>query len=306
MPHLRRTGFAILLGALAFSAPALAWGPEAHGMIAAMAEAHLTPPAAAEVRRLLAADIDDKGKPVKHTRLDEASSWPDAWRPTHQETGPWHFVDIPLDKPAFDDARDCHLDSKNQHTAERTCIVAKIPEFAKALADKGLGDARRVEALKFLIHFVGDITQPLHAEDKYSADGKDDHGGNFVRMPYYNVQTNLHLVWDQSVPEKHYGWAVVQPPDYAFDHAAARQAAQIMDARIDPKDRASWGTPDLFKDLATQTIVWANESHALAPAAYANVAMSEDAYQAYAWPVAERQMQKASVRLAELLNEILR
>ena len=276
-------------------------------MIVAMAEAHLSARAATEVRRLLAADIDDKGNPVVHTRLDEASSWPDAWRPTHQETSPWHFVDIPLDKTAFDDARDCHLDAKNQPTTERTCIVAKIPEFAKTLADKSQGDARRVEALKFLIHFVGDITQPMHAEDKYDANGKDDHGGNFVKLPYYGQpQTNLHAIWDQAVPEKHYGWPIVQPPDYAYDHVAARTAAKDMDARISRKDRARWGKSGMLARLPALTVEWANETHALAPAAYANVPMPEDDYQAYAWPIAEVQMQKASVRIAELLNEILK
>jgi hypothetical protein len=98
----------------------------------------------------------------------------------------------------------------------------------------------------------------------------------------------------------------VQPPDYAFDHAAARDAAKIMDGRIAPEDRAAWSKPGIFKDLAAQAVTWANESHDLAPAAYANVERGEKAYQAYAWPIAERQMQKASVRLAALLNEILR
>src|SRR5262249_19168207 len=137
-----------------------------------------------------------------------------------------------------------------------------------------------------------------------------DLGGNAVRMTYYYRPTNLHLAWDQGIPEKHYGWPWALAPDYSFDHDAVRFAARIMDARIDPKDRAAWGKPGLLRTIDSDAIAWSDESHALVPAAYAKApvngsGMTEEDYQAYAWPIVERQLQKASVRLGKLLNEIL-
>jgi hypothetical protein len=308
--HRRGLCCAAAVAVVLTAAPAHAWGPEAHGIIAAMAEAHLSKTAGTEVMRLLAQDTDDDGnlRPRKH--LDQVSSWADAYRPAHPETGPWHYVDIPLDKPGYDDARDCHKNQRGRPVAARSCIVAKLPEFAHLLADRRQSDARRREALKYLVHLVGDIAQPFHAETRYDARGRSDRGGNAVRLTYDNQQTNLHLVWDQGIVEEHYNWPAVEPPEYGFDHKAARAAARIMDARIDPHERATWAKPGLLRDLDAQTVAWANESHALVAAAYDNLPMnkpgaSEDDYQAYAWPVVERQLQKASVRLAELLNEIL-
>ena len=134
--------------AVASSGPAKAWGPEGHAIVADIAEAHLTPAAATQVSNLLSLD--------GHHRLDEVASWADEIRPQRRDTASWHFVDIPLAAPNYDATRDC---------ANGNCVVAKIVDFTVVLANPTADQHARLEALKWVVHFVGDIHQPMHAEE---------------------------------------------------------------------------------------------------------------------------------------------
>src|SRR5437764_9437979 len=138
----------LVLAAGLFPGQARAWGPEGHAIVAEIAETRLEAPARAQIAQLLTLD--------GHQRLDEVASWPDAIRPSHPETAPWHFVDIPLLAAGFDANRDC---------AGNNCVVAQIQRFAAVLGNPNTAPQDRVNALKFLVHFVGDIHQPLHCED---------------------------------------------------------------------------------------------------------------------------------------------
>ena len=91
---------------------ALAWGAEGHAVVADIAEAHLTEVARRQVRALL--DVEGK------TNLDQIASWADMVRLQRRDTGPWHYVDIPLAADRYDRARDC---------GDGQCVVAKIDEF---------------------------------------------------------------------------------------------------------------------------------------------------------------------------------
>lgn len=278
------------------STAALAWGPEGHAIVADIAQTNLSPAAATEVSHLLATE--------GHTKLDEVSSWPDEYRVTHPETGPWHFVDIPLKASAYKESRDCHYDANEQKVTDLTCIVARLPYFIAILSNKTQSDADRLLALKFVTHFVGDIHQPLHTEDY-----KHDHGGNKVTLTYEGNSTNLHAIWDGGIIETQYSWTL--GPNYSFDHAAVAQAAGQLDGQISAADRSSWAPAGLLNSLDATIVAWANESHALAPAAYAHLPKHRTgswsgAYQAYAWPVVQRQLARAGVRLHEILNEALK
>ena len=158
-----------------------AWGPEGHAIVAEIAEPRLTPAATAEVTRLLAMDTPP------HEHLDEVASWADAYRAHgHAETGPWHYVDIPLDAGAADVFRDC---------PKSDCIINMLTGFAETLTDKARPDADRLKALKFVVHFVGDIHQPLHCADH------GDRGGNEVHLTFLGRRTNFHAVWDGGIIE---------------------------------------------------------------------------------------------------------
>src|SRR5687768_12079862 len=121
-----------------------AWGGEGHQLLALIAEDQLTPAAKAAVKELLdGANISDA----------EVVNWADEIRRERRETAPWHYVNIPHDAEAFDRGRDGR-DGDN--------VIDAIERQAKVLADKTQPREKRMEALKFVIHFVGDIHQPLH------------------------------------------------------------------------------------------------------------------------------------------------
>ena len=274
-----------------------AWGPEGHAMVADIAEMHLDAPAKAEVLRLLALD-DDGAK----QHLDEVSSWADAVRSARPETGANHYVDIPLAAAGYDEVRDCHQGPEGHRAVEPTCVVAKLPYYVRVLADRKRSDHERLEALKWVVHFTGDLHQPLHAEDH------DDKGGNGVALTYAGTTTNLHAVWDLGIIEQHYGLHLGW--NYSFDHDAVRAKATELDGQIATDQRAAWAPSDLDAHIEAAVAGWANESHALAQAAYAKLPADkapgwDRAYQDYAWPVVQSQLQKAGVRLAAVLNQAL-
>lgn len=269
---------------------AFAWGPQGHAIIADIAQDHLDPAAQAEVKRLLAQEGLD--------RLDQISSWADANRRDYPKTGSWHYVDIPLKDKAYEASRDC---------VGGDCVVAKINQYAHVLADRSASPQDRLLALKWVVHFVGDVHQPLHAEDN------DDKGGNTVQVVFFGKGTNLHAVWDSGIIEHALGLPL--GPHYSFDHAQVQAAATRLDAQITPAERAQWAHPGLLAQLSGldgAAAGWANESHTLArEVAYADLPAKpsteawSQAYQAKAWPVVETRLQQAGVRLAEVLNEAL-
>jgi hypothetical protein len=288
--------FGILIAATAISSrDARAWGPEGHAMVAEIAEARLTVSARDQVAQLLSAD----GSGATH--LDQIASWPDAVRLIRPGTGPWHFVDIPLDASQYDPSRDC---------AGENCVVTAIQRFSGTLSDPSADSKARVEALKFLVHFVGDIHQPLHAETDCSkfAPPECDKGGNLILLLFFGTPMNFHSVWDGGMIEQ----ALDLHHDAHFqpDLQATGAEAKKLNAKISDTDAAAWGPDGLLAQLDTATIRWANESHALAQTAYRLLPTPrrhgwDQAYLEQEWFVVETQLMRAGVRLAKILNEIL-
>jgi hypothetical protein len=275
----------LLLSLLLVNSTAYAWGPEGHAIVADIAEAHLNEVAKNEVRALLAQE--------GNSNLDDIASWPDQSPPKTPLNARWHYVDIPLEESQYSASRDC---------PQSACVVAKISSYAQTLADTTLDNGSRLEALKWLVHFIGDIHQPLHAANH------NDRGGNQVSLSYYEKNTNLHSIWDGAILEHalnlHLG------PHYSFNHTLVRQAATDLDSAISSEDRNTWSQPGLLKNIDSTAIAWAEESHALARIAYNSLpnVMSdnwEDNYQSTAWPVARKQLQKAGLHLSVVLNEAL-
>jgi nuclease S1 len=176
-----RTTVRLLLFAavMVATSQAQAWGPDGHAIVAAIAEARLDPAIRAQVAQLLSCDQTG----AQH--LDQIASWADAVRTRDQTTGPWHFVDIPLQTQLFDPNRDC---------AGGNCVVAQIRRFASVLANRNDTPQHRLDALKFLVHFVGDIHQPLHCETDFTQlpPPEGDRGGNLIHFNYFGHRTNLH------------------------------------------------------------------------------------------------------------------
>jgi hypothetical protein len=162
---------------------ALAWGYTGHRIIAEIADQFLESGTGHQIHDLLATE--------NATTLAEVSTWADQIRLQRPETAPWHYVSIPIHPPAgqadsYDPARDCPHDD---------CVVAKIELFKRTLIDQQASQRQRLEALKYLVHFIGDIHQPLHASSN------NDRGGNEVTVTFMGRQTNLHAVWDTGIIE---------------------------------------------------------------------------------------------------------
>jgi hypothetical protein len=288
---MRRAPALALAGAfIGFGQPALAWGRLGHEVTALIAYRHLTPAARAKVDALLASDTDTLTAPDFASR----ANWADEYRNDHRETAAWHFVDIEIDRP--DLAAACFgfpplaPGQPASQGPAKDCIVDKLDEFEAELASPSTPAPERLLALKFVMHFAGDLEQPLHAADH------QDRGGNCIGLsPSPDAQsTNLHAWWDTGVVET----LGSSPEAIATD----------LDRKITPQQAQGWavGGPrawamETFEvgrkiayDLPSRPTCAEQGSVALLPG-----------YQAQARTAAALQLEKAGVRMATLLNRAL-
>jgi hypothetical protein len=276
------------ISALSFPGLALAWGYEGHEIVAAIARGYLTPQVRGRVDQMLAADPDTLGQP---DMLDEAT-WADSYRRSHPETGGWHFVDIELDHPDLKTA--CFGFPASGPVASQgpahDCIVDKLAEFTRELADPATPAPERLLALKFVLHFVGDIHQPLHDADNH------DKGANCVLVSLGGSRTvNLHSYWD-TVAVRGLG----EDPQ-----AVARMLAR----RITPEQKAAWEKGDARAwalagfDIA-KTKVYSLDFKPGCPPDPSPVSLPPG-YEQMARAVDSIQLEKAGVRLAAVLNRAL-
>lgn len=256
--------FALVLFA-ACAPPAHAWGALGHRLVAALAEEELSPTARREVEALLA------GEP--EPTLAGISTWADELRASDPGLGrrsaAWHYVNLGEDGCSYDAARDC---------PDGDCVVGAIDAQLARLRDRSLPAQVRLQALKFVVHFVGDVHQPLHAGHAH------DKGGNTVqiRVPSASGErgSNLHAWWDSGMLAQS-GLAEVQ---------------WLARLRALPLAVEAGGIPD--------PAGWARQSCAIAlsPGLYPREARLAPEY-AQAWtPVAEEQLRRAGARLARALD----
>jgi hypothetical protein len=196
---------ACVLALLPFTVPsANAWGCKGHQTVALIAEKHLTPEARQMVQKLLGDNpIDPKLKRwcgnATSDAMADASTWPDDIR-SERKNGPWHYIDIPRGK---------HKGGLEEYCGAEGCVTHAIEEQRAILKDKGADPVKRAEAMRYLIHFVGDMHQPLHAITNA------DNGGNCVPVKYFrrepllnalhpdreDYSPNLHQIWDTEIVE---------------------------------------------------------------------------------------------------------
>jgi hypothetical protein len=284
---LRRAIMATL--AMAIPEQALAWGNEGHEIIATIARSYLTPVARAKVDALLAADQDTLTAPDMPSR----STWADAWRAAgHRETAQWHFVDIEIDHPDVKAA--CFgfpaPDRPASAGPAQDCVIDRVNAFAAELADPSTPQTERILALNYVLHFVGDLHQPLHAADNH------DRGGNCVRLSLGGPRTtNLHSYWDTTVVR-------------AFGSEPNAVAAKLR-AKITPVEAAEWrkGDPQawaLETYRVAKTVAYWPGAIGVCGADAAPVS-PPPGYEAAAEQAAAVQLERAGVRLAAVLNRAL-
>jgi len=136
---MRKSALGLALMVFTLPTSAFGWGTEGHQIIAYLAATELTPAAKAQIEQLLGDDAE--------FAMVELSTWADEIRREQRDTAPWHFVDIPIDSAGYNAQRDCPQDD---------CVVAQIAHHARIVGDKSLLVPVRAEALRFLIHFVGE------------------------------------------------------------------------------------------------------------------------------------------------------
>lgn len=291
--------------ALVFLGPAQAWGPEGHRIVARIADARLPADARAEVRRLLfdgkysLADISSCADAVRETR-------PDKMRPEDQfcrdlagpmtgvDTGPWHYIDIPIPKYEHSIARYC---------PGGACVVEKIREFAHALAIAP-SDAERRKALLFLVHFAGDIHQPLHCSERACDKGGNSEHVNFALNGQLRPNLNLHRVWDTELVEQaRHSAGVANEADYITYLLNRISAGQERHWRHASPEDMAWEGHRLAEKYGYRGIP--EENFCINPPPQAPVLTLSAQYERAGSSIVQDQLMKGGVRLAALLEEAL-
>lgn len=259
---------------LALLAPsvAAAWGPQGHRLVAELAWEQLTPQAKAQIEPLL----HDEPEPT----LPGIANWADRLRGSDPDLGrrsaAWHYVnidrDINGDNCVYSPSRDC---------PEGNCVVDAIPTQARLLTDPSQPDAARTQALKFVVHFIGDIHQPLHAGHAR------DKGGNTFQVNLDGKGSNLHRLWDSGL---------LNTAELDDD----RYLERLRATPVDPANVVA------FASLTARAANWAEQSCALVvtPGFYPAQAKIGDEYVQQWLPVAEQQLRLGGARLASVLNQL--
>ena len=289
--------YSALIFPLLLAAPqdALSWGDDGHKAIALIAQQCLTPEVKARVAAMLAADTDNL---TKHDIASEAT-WADKYRDENNrqdhylQTQNWHFTDIEIDHPNLSQAcfgrQPLSPGTLASNGPAQACAVDKIEQFQVELAAANTDAEERLFALKFLLHFVGDLHQPLHSSDDH------DRGGNAVKVIVdgfpHESNDELHGFWDTQFVD-----AIATPPT---------ALAQNLLAQITPEDASSWakGTPD---DWAMETFTVSRaDAYGTPPLSKDQVQHLDANYVDTAEVDVRLQLSRAGIRLAALLNKAL-
>jgi hypothetical protein len=257
---LRKSAALLLLLILPLSLRA--WGVEGHRVVGRIAESHLTDKARKQLAQLLGTE-----------RLPLVTTWADEARysPDFSFTAPWHFINTPLGLP-FD-----------QYTTTVTAMTQPnayqaLQQNLKDLKDPAKTTEHKVTALKFVIHIVGDVHQPMHvsrAEDK---------GGNAINVKFEGKDTNLHSLWDSGLIN--YEGMTYMELATLLDHPGKEQVKQWQ---------------------ADAVPVWLFESYTISQRLYAETALAPELDYKYVpahLPTVEQRLLQAGIRLAGVLNTV--
>ena len=194
---------------IAWASPAAAYWEYGHETIGRIALDHVRPATRAKIVALLRQGrlLETAECPV--ATIEQASVWADCIKPLGDRFAyaySWHYQNVDICRP-FDLKAACK---------DGNCVSAQVERQARLLADKNVPVRERLMALAFLVHFMGDLAQPMHAGDR------GDKGGNDVKANYGLVggRTNLHSIWDGYLAER----AISTPPSGAAGLVAGMSA----------------------------------------------------------------------------------
>lgn len=265
------------------------WGRTGHAVIAEIAYRELTPEARAKVDAIMAGQT-----------IQETASWADGVRGRNDAfpwTAPLHYANLPADAPRYDDA--------SMRPPEGN-VVSAVTRFSTQLTDPEATDLERRQAMMFLVHFVGDLHQPLHAGNAR------DRGGNDIDIAWFGSERRLHSIWDSGIID-------------ATTDAPWPVLADRLYAEITPAERLAWtvSDPGMGEEASGPLLVEAAGRWVLESRRFSNThAYRADGFNAgeafvdgtelgveyarHCQPVVELRLKQAGVRLGRLLNTLLR
>ena len=246
-------------------APALAWGKTGHRVIGTIAAKLVSRHTRHAVRAILGVE-----------GLAEASTWPDFERSNpdpfwQMEAGPYHYVVVPPGKTYAEAGAPPEGDA-----------VTALAKFAATVRDPAASHEAKALALRFIIHVVGDLHQPLHAGNG------SDHGGNDIKVLFNREATNLHAVWDSGLIDQ--------------DQVSFTELTAWLLPRITRAQRTDW--------RVTDPEVWIGESAAIRDHVYPPPATTPEPVKlgydyVYAWTATrDLRLEQAGVRLAAYLDAL--
>jgi len=234
------------------------WGKTGHRATGEIAETHLTKKA----KRAVSSILNGESLALVSTYADEIKS-----DKKYKGFSPWHYVNFSFDKKYGEEA-----------PSEYGDLIQGIEKCISVLKDEKSSDLDKTFHLKMLVHFLGDLHQPLHT-------GRgEDKGGNDIQVQWFRDGSNLHRVWDSDMID-YYGMSYSE---------LSINRAELSRSEIE--------------NIETGTIVdWVHESQQLAKKVYDSANVGEKLGYKYMYdyfPIVRSQLQKGGVRLAKILNEI--
>ncbi|HUL35340.1 MAG TPA: S1/P1 nuclease [Candidatus Eisenbacteria bacterium] len=292
--------------------PAFAWGCKGHQTVALIAEGHLTPQARQLFETLLKDNpIDPQLKRwcgnFAGSIFADSATWPDDIRGA-RNNGPWHYIDIPRGAPRAPLSKYC---------GEAGCVTQAIADQVAILKNAHADPRLRADALRYVIHFVGDLHMPLHATTN------NDEGGNCVPVGFFrrkphdhdgHFTPNLHSLWDTTILERDMQGA--DPHEYAdfLEQAFAGEETAWQSAGIHVENWA-WESHDLAerysygklhpKDPVVTPVPVASckdDNNVGERLMQMHITIGEK-YQEAAAPVVQKRLAQAGIRLALILND---
>lgn len=238
---------------------ALAWGQTGHRVTGAIAEQHLSRSAAAGVKQILGSES-----------LAEASTWPDFMRASQESfwrevAPPFHYVTVPKGKQYAEVGAPPEGDG-----------ASALRRFSATIRDPNASLADKQIALRFIVHIIGDLHQPLHAGDG------TDRGGNDAKVTYRGRETNLHSVWDSGMIEG--------------EQLSYSEKARWLAEKITPEQARAWRVAD--------PEVWIQESTELRDQIYPAKPVIDSRYAFQSKSVFDQRLSQAGVRIAAYLNAL--
>ena len=238
-----------------------AWGGYGHRVIAAIAEKTIQPETKKKIAELLGDNVS----------IEDIAGWADDMKEKSRRTAKWHTIEIPKKRDLYNPDLDC---------PKGGCLISKIEEFTETLANLSAPYEKREEALKYLVHLIGDLHQPLHCGYR------EDHGGYNVKVIFSGRKTNLHEVWDTLI--------------LARDTMKFEDYVDKLLRRLAPQDVERMQEGSILDWMSESRSIVRNQVYTFNLDGYL-----DSSYLDHSLMIIDEQLLKAGVRLAGLLDATL-